>query len=162
MRFLFVLTLVASLIVSISASVTFADEPTANVPPAASEASGSKNAVNESQPSPNDKVVKEGGAIKAVAPFTPPFPLRDEIFQPPNNKGLSKAQREEVRTEVALKGFANVDGIKAILAINGKTFSLGVGESQSGVEVVGIVPPEVKLQRGRVRWSESLYPNGNR
>src|SRR5262249_15484462 len=65
-----------------------------------------------------------------AAEFTPPFPQRDEIFQPPNHKGLTKAQREEVRTEVVLKGFVNVDGTKALLSVNGKVSAMSVGDTQ--------------------------------
>ncbi|HZZ73529.1 MAG TPA: hypothetical protein VFE24_14850 [Pirellulales bacterium] len=89
--------------------------------------------------------------------FHAPFPQREELFQPPNHKGLTKAQRDEVHTEVILKGFVNVDGTKALLSINGKVASMSAGETQFGVELVSIAPPQVTLQRGRVRWTESLY-----
>ena len=100
--------------------------------------------------------IKAKGPSEA-ATFTPPFPQRDELIQPPNHKGLTKAQRDEVRTEVILKGFVNVDGTKALLSVNGKVAAMAVGDSQFGIEVVSIAPPQVTLQRGRVRWTEALY-----
>jgi len=118
----------------------------------------------DDEPAPRGKHVatsEETSEIIETAPklpeYKPPFPDREELFQPPNFKGLTKSQRDEVRMEVSLKGFAEVDGIKALLTLNGQMVSLAVGENHSGVEVVAIQPPNVTLQRGRVRWTETLF-----
>ena len=124
-----------------------------SVPHAAAEA-----AVEPAPKAPLQEDAKTKTSPEA-ATFTPPFPQRDELFQPPNHKGLTKAQRDEVRTEVVLKGFVNVDGTKALVSVNGKVAAMAVGDTQFGIEVVSIAPPQVTLQRGRVRWTEALYAN---
>ena len=152
--------------VTLSPRQSLGEDPTPHGEPSANAPVPTKPAVPANADSPTATAVDasaEGASAKpAATTFTPPFPHRDEFFQPPNHKGLTKAQKEEVRTEIVLRGFANVDGLKVILAINGKPFSLGVGENQFGIEVVNVAPPQVTLQRGRVRWTETLYPTGGR
>jgi hypothetical protein len=57
---------------------------------------------------------------------------------------------------VRLKGFVNVDGLKALLLVDGNVVSVRPGEECAGVEVIEVAPPRVILQRGRLRWTEDL------
>ena len=90
--------------------------------------------------------------------FEAPYPERSQLFQSPNARRSSAAQRNAPSNapQVQLKGFVNLDGIRAILVFNGETNTLAAGDESAGVEVISIEPPRVTLQRGRVRWTETL------
>jgi hypothetical protein len=94
---------------------------------------------------------------KKEAKFQPPFPQRQELFIPPAPKA-DAPKRHEVLADVALKGFANVGGLRALIQIGGKTVPLAAGQTLGEITVVSIEPPQVTLQRGRLRWTESLAP----
>ncbi|MCH8924008.1 MAG: hypothetical protein IIA67_12770 [Planctomycetes bacterium] len=90
--------------------------------------------------------------------FEPPYPDRHELFQSPKVRRSTAPERNARNNvqRVRLKGFVDVDEIRAILVVNGQTNALAVGDKSEGVEVLSIKPPRVTLQRGRVRWTESI------
>jgi hypothetical protein len=90
--------------------------------------------------------------------FDLPYPDRSQLFQSPKVRRSAVAKRgtQENSQRVRLKGFVNLDGIRAILVVNGETTSLAAGDKSQGIEVISIKPPRVTLQRGRVRWTESI------
>ena len=88
--------------------------------------------------------------------FQPPFPNREELFLPPAEKPAS-ATRFKSDQDVTLMGFANVEGKKALLKIDGIIRPLRAGESRGEVRVLAIDPPRVTLQRGNREWTESLF-----
>ena len=90
--------------------------------------------------------------------YQPPYPERSQLFQSPKVRRSSLAQRGTRRNaqRVQLKGFVNLDGIRAILVVNGETNSMAAGDVSEGIEVISIEPPRVTLQRSRVRWTETL------
>ncbi len=88
--------------------------------------------------------------------FHYPFPDREELFQPPTKKPLTHETRVKRDEDVVLMGFADVEGVRTVLKIDGIVTSLRVGESRGDVRVLAIEPPEVNLQRGERQWTESL------
>ena len=91
-------------------------------------------------------------------PFEPPYPQRRDLFQPPKVRRSTTSGRGSRggSQRVQLKGFVNLDGIRAILVVDGETNTVAVGDVRDGLEVISIQPPRVTLQRGRVRWTETL------
>ena len=107
-------------------------------------------------PDRKSKRSKETTAKSATLPkFDPPFPKRELIFQPSAGRRIT-ANKSEDQGSVKLKGFANVDGIRVFLVVGGQPVALRSGDTYSDIKVVVIEPPRVTLQRGRVRWTESL------
>ena len=88
--------------------------------------------------------------------FEPPFPDREDLFNP-STKIAAAPERPETAGDVKLRGFVNVDGVKALLVINGQITPTVAGQQYAGIDVIAIEPPQVTLQRGRVRWTEKLY-----
>ena len=90
-----------------------------------------------------------------VAQFSPPFPERLELFDPPK-RAQSTVRRDDAGETVELKGFVNVDQPKVVLAIDGVDATIPQGGEKYGVQVISIEPPIVVLQRGRNRWKATL------
>ena len=90
--------------------------------------------------------------------YEPPYPDRNQLFQSPRVRRSSLAGRgtRHSAQRVQLRGFVNLDGIRAILIVNGETNSMAAGDVSDGIEVISINPPRVTLQRSRVRWTETL------
>jgi hypothetical protein len=91
----------------------------------------------------------------AMKEFTPPFPARQELFEPPK-RAQSTVRRDESGDTVELKGFINVSGPKVVLSIDGVIAPIAEGDEKYGVQVISIDPPSVVLQRGRSRWTATL------
>ena len=91
--------------------------------------------------------------------FEPPYSHRFDMFRRPDSGSASPETREVEpgMARVTLKGFIDVDGLHALLEIDDILAALKVGDERSGVQVVEITPPQVILQRGRLRWTERLY-----
>jgi hypothetical protein len=92
----------------------------------------------------------------AVALFSPPFPDRDDLFEPPKRAKGAVRRNDELGATVELKGFINVDRPRVVLSIDGVISSLEEGGEKYGVQVISIQPPTVVLQRGRDRWPATL------
>jgi hypothetical protein len=95
-------------------------------------------------------------AATAVAQFSPPFPERTELFEPPKRAASSVRRDDEHGESVELKGFINVDQPRAVLSIDGVISPVAEGGEKYGVQVISIQPPSVVLQRGRSRWTATL------
>jgi hypothetical protein len=92
----------------------------------------------------------------AIAQFSPPFPDRLELFEPPK-RAQGTVRREDQNGEtVELKGFVNVDTPRVVLSIDGVISPIHEGGEKYGVQVISIQPPSVVLQRGRARWTATL------
>ena len=85
-----------------------------------------------------------------------PSPGREEIFLPPVKQPLADQRSSDSGEGVVLMGFADVDGARVILRIDGIITSLRAGESRGDVSVLSIDPPKVTLQRAGRQWTKSL------
>lgn len=111
-------------------------------------------AANPPMPARGDADLK-----RLLGDFQTPFPLREDPFRQPRieqSRAGSTDSRDKTASPVALRGFVNVDGQRALLEIDDSLFAVSEGEEKEGVTVLEIAPPRVTLQRGRVRWQESL------
>lgn len=88
--------------------------------------------------------------------FTPPFPNRVDLFEPPKRDESTKHRGDTTEELVELKGFVNVDEPRVVLSIDGVIAPLPEGGQKYGVQVISIKPPSVVLQRGRSRWTATL------
>ena len=92
----------------------------------------------------------------AVVQFSPPFPERLELFEPPKRAQGTVRRNDELGATVELKGFITVKEPRVILSIDGVISSVPEGGEKYGVQVISIQPPTVVLQRGRDRWPATL------
>lgn len=92
----------------------------------------------------------------AANAFTPPFPDRKDLFEPPKRAQSTVRRDEESGKTVELKGFINVAGPRAVLSIDGVITPIAEGDEKYGVQVISIDGPTVVLQRGRSRWTATL------
>jgi hypothetical protein len=98
---------------------------------------------------------KSAGPI-TTAQFSPPFPERVELFEPPKRAQSTVRRDDESGDTVELKGFINVDQPRVVLSIDGTIAPIAEGGEKYGVQVISIQPPSVVLQRGRSRWTATL------
>ncbi|HEY3392366.1 MAG TPA: hypothetical protein VGK58_06650 [Lacipirellulaceae bacterium] len=113
--------------------------------PPKSKAGGPANAKKESEIAP-----------AALVQFSPPFPDRLELFEPPKRAQGTVRRNDELGATVELKGFITVKEPRVILSIDGVISSVPEGGEKYGVQVISIQPPTVVLQRGRDRWPATL------
>jgi hypothetical protein len=135
------------------------DDALVESPPA--DASASDAAVPVGQPAvttaaDTPELAEGQPAADAVAEFAPPFPGRDELFEPPKRAQSQVRHDDEHGATVELKGFINVDEPKVVLSIDGVISPVPEGGEKYGVQVIAIEPPSVVLQRGRSRWTATL------
>jgi len=107
-------------------------------------------------PKPTKPAPAGGLQVSAERTFSPPFPQRQDLFQPPKRAATSQHRGESSEEMVELKGFVNVDEPRVVLSIDGVVAPLPAGGERYGVQVISIDPPSVVLQRGRSRWTASL------
>jgi hypothetical protein len=153
------LTLVTLLIVAVLAGCHSSTATPAATPPAATtSAAPAPSSVAAAPPAPApaaDKHTAQPPAAVAKA-FTPPFPDRADLFEPPHASTNVVRRDEDHGATVELKGFVNVNGPQVVLAIDGVISPIPEGGEKYGVQVISIKPPSVVLQRGRSRWTASL------
>lgn len=92
--------------------------------------------------------------------FEPPFPNRTDLFAQPTARKAADVvrQRQQERSgDVQLKGFAQVDGPRAMLRLDGQLWIAGPGEIRDGIRVISITPPSVKLQSDGKNVELSLH-----
>lgn len=89
-----------------------------------------------------------------------PYPDRTNIFQEPDVQLVSRPNLEDEAAELRLKGFVNVNGRQALVMWNGRIRAVSEGDQLGDVQVIEIAPPQIRFQRGRVRWVESLHTLG--
>jgi hypothetical protein len=130
-----------------------ADSVVAVEPPAPAPAAPAK-AENTAARTPELANPKE--ATTSVAAFSPQFPERLELFEPPKRAQGTVRRDGEDGQSVELKGFINVDQPRAILSIDGVISIIPEGGEKYGVRVWSIQPPTVVLERGRQRWPATL------
>jgi hypothetical protein len=118
-------------------------------------AASAKTPAKGTSPTPDLANPKVTTAQQPVA-FTPPFPDRLEIFEPPKRAQNSVKRDDEHGQSVELKGFINVDQPRVVLSIDGVISPVPEGGEKYGVHVISIQPPSVVLQRGRNRWTATL------
>jgi hypothetical protein len=117
--------------------------------------SESKTETKTAVPTPDLANPKVASAAQPAA-FTPPFPDRLELFEPPKRAQTSVKRDDEHGQSVELKGFIDVDQPRVILSIDGVVSPIPEGGEKYGVHVISIQPPSVVLQRGRNRWTATL------
>lgn len=137
---------------------------TSDAPPTAG-ATAPRAAIHAEQTAPSDERATaataptdaEPAPPKVVADYQAPFPDRVDLFVPPKRVGgAPSAAQGGNDAAVELMGFVRVDRQRALLSINGEITSMAEGDSQYGVEVISVHPPNVVLQRGRQRWQATL------
>ena len=130
--------------------------PSASAPALKASAQVSEaNSSPATAPAPTDEH-KNSSSQPIAKNFTPPFPDRADLFEPPHNSASVAHREEEHGSTVELKGFVNVNGPEVVLAIDGVISPIPEGGEKYGVQVISIKPPSVVLQRGRSRWTASL------
>lgn len=80
------------------------------------------------------------------------------MFKQPDRAALAarpQAQQQQ-QSNLRLKGFINVDGLRAVVEIDGKMTTLQAGEKKGDIQVLEITNTGLTLQRGRNRWTEPL------
>jgi hypothetical protein len=135
-----------------------ADEPIVEATPAvaATPAAAEKPALKPvANPPKSPDAAAAPTPSQPIAQFTPPFPDRLELFEPPK-RAQGTVRRDDAGETVELKGFINVDEPKVLLAIDGVIAPIPEGGEKYGVQVISIEPPSVYLQRGRNRWKATL------
>jgi hypothetical protein len=134
------------------------DVPTAAAPKTVASASGTSPAKKTEPKGAHPVNGKKEPAIApaAIAQFSPPFPDRNDLFEPPKRAKGTVRRNDELGETVELKGFINVDRPRVVLSIDGVISSLEEGGEKYGVQVISIQPPTVVLQRGRDRWPATL------
>jgi hypothetical protein len=129
-----------------SVQAPVASPPADPIPePAGQNAAGDTSGAQPASPTPD-----------VSAQFSPPFPNRLELFEPPKRAQGAARQSDVEGQSVELKGFVNVDQPRALLAIDGVIAPIAEGGEKYGVQVIAIQPPSVVLQRGRSRWTATL------
>lgn len=129
----------------------------------------------EIEPATCDAEAADHGETAAASPATEsvaldesptewqaPFPEQVDPFSVPSLDAPREAivdDSESGQVAVRVIGFVNVEGSgpAAILDIGGAPIIASVGETVSGIEVVGISDPDVTLQRLGDRWSVNLF-----
>jgi len=133
------------------------DEPVAAAPKPVAAANVTPARNNELKSARPNSAEKEPEIARAsIAQFSPPFPNRDNLFEPPKRAKGTMRRNDELGESVELKGFINVDRPRVVLSIDGVISSVEEGGEKYGVQVISIQPPTVVLQRGRDRWPATL------
>jgi hypothetical protein len=131
--------------------------PTAAATPAApSTTPALATTKSDTKPTPTPDLTVAKPTSTETAQFTPPFPERLELFEPPKRAQGTVKRDDEHGETVELKGFINVDQPRVILSIDGVVSPVPEGGEKYGVRVIAIQPPSVVLQRGRNRWTATL------
>ncbi len=92
------------------------------------------------------------------AAFEPPYPHRTNPFQQPNVEQIARSGLlESTGGVIQLKGFSNNGQSRVLLAMDDRLAPLAEGDEWFGVKIIEINPPRVILQRGRIRWTESIF-----
>jgi hypothetical protein len=120
------------------------------------QAAATAPTASENKTAPTPDLANPKVATAAVATFTPPFPDRLELFEPPKRAQNTVKRDDEHGESVELKGFITVDQPRVILSIDGVISPIPEGGEKYGVHVISIQPPTVVLQRGRNRWTATL------
>lgn len=110
----------------------------------------------DSKTAPTPDLAASSPSKSPAAEFTPPFPDRLELFEPPKRAQGVVKRDDENGASVELKGFINVDQPRVILSIDGVVSPVPEGGEKYGVRVITIQPPTAVLQRGRNRWTAKL------
>jgi hypothetical protein len=139
-----------------AAEVTVDPAPAEAVAALPAAASGAVEAQPTSAGARSPDLAVNEKASKQVAAFTPPFPERLELFEPPQRAQSTIRHGDENGATVELKGFIFVDEPRVVLSIDGVVSSIPAGGEKYGVQVISIEPPTVVLQRGRTRWPATL------
>lgn len=134
--------------------VTPVAEREPDVSSASVEAPADEHANDQSPAAPAEAVAPP--PVDSAAAYEPPFPDRVDLFVAPKRQGGAGGNQDSSDRAVELMGFVRVDRPRAILAINGETSALAVGESAGGIEVISVQPPSVVLSRGRQRWQATI------
>ena len=109
------------------------------------------------------------GQTKDTQEFVPPFPERIDLFSPPKvvipvvtkDAEPAEEQTEDVapQTPPALRllGFVEVEGLKALLTVEGELQVVTIGDSVSGVEIIAVEAPIVTLKHGDNQFQLNLF-----
>ncbi len=102
---------------------------------------------------PNDK----SNNLAQDSSYRPPFPDRTDLFAAPQRQGRRRVSAKgDSLNSIELIGFINVNGLRAVLSINGLEMPVAEGSTRDGIEVISIQEKSVVLQRGRQRWQATL------
>src|SRR5687768_12645524 len=96
-----------------------ADETVTGAKRVSAKVSTSASAANSRAKLPANGKTEAKPAPAAVAEFTPPFPERLELFEPPKRTQGTLRRQDQSGESVELKGFVNVDRPRVVLSIDG-------------------------------------------
>ncbi|MEX2317820.1 MAG: hypothetical protein WD669_11750 [Pirellulales bacterium] len=140
-----------------SSSTEEAQAPPADADAAAVSAASDNSApAADAAPAPAAEVASPTQVVATQPAFTPPFPNRLDLFEPPKRAQGTVRRDEESGATVELKGFINVNGPRVLLSIDNVIAPIAEGEEKYGVKVLSIDAPSVVLQRGRNRLTLKL------
>jgi len=99
----------------------------------------------------------------AVDLFTPPKFVIPVVTKEPEPKDEPEAAKEPAEVEsdtpppLRLLGFVDVDGLKALLSVNGSLNIVTIGDSVSNVEIIAVEAPYVTLRHGTEEFQLNLF-----
>jgi hypothetical protein len=132
-------------------------------PPKQSAATATATPAKASGESPDDDkpaTIDPTTLLAASQPaegYTAPFPERGDLFAPPKQAARpQRSEGNESTDSVVLMGFAKLDNLKVVLAIDGVVSPVEPGGEVNGLRVISADPPKAVLQRGRSRWTASI------
>jgi hypothetical protein len=80
------------------------------------------------------------------------FELAGEFLTEKSDSTVTDKKRE-----IFVLGFVEVDHMSVMLSVDGKTEILKIGDTNSGISVLEISPPQVRLSMDGVSWYASLF-----
>jgi hypothetical protein len=115
---------------------------------------------------PNDAETRSIALRPPAAAAPPSLPAMDDLFAPPKVVVPVVTREPEVQPQVRpaetppaqpekkplpqlrLVGFVEMEGLAALLAIEGKLNALTIGDAPEGLQILAIEPPAVTLRQG--------------
>lgn len=105
-----------------------------------------------------ERALPQAVQVPTAPEFQPPYPHRTNPFQQPNVEQVARSgMLESSGGLIELKGFIDVGKPRVLLAMDDRLEPLAEGDEWHGVKVIKINHHQVILQRGRIRWTESLF-----
>ena len=132
----------------------------------------------QSEPEPASDETPVDSVIDQTEATTPPLPESMDLFSPPTVVIPVVTKEPELKTEpepevveepveeerettppppLRLLGFVEVDGLKALLTVEGKLNVVTIGDSVSGVEIIAVEAPTVTLRHGTEEFQMNLF-----
>ncbi len=86
-----------------------------------------------------------------------PYPSRSNPFTFVGEERAATEPKPNELSDIRVIGFAQVGQPRVMLRLRNETRSLAVGDKNSGVEVLEISPPNVRLKLANLTWNASMF-----